>query len=55
MEINNYRPISVLPVISKVLENVMHTQLLEYFTETIYYPAVNNMDFVQIDQRNLLH
>ena len=29
----------------------MHTQLLEYFTKTIYYPA-NNMDFVQIDQRN---
>ena len=33
MEINNYRPISVLPVISKAFENVMHTQLLEYFTE----------------------
>ena len=33
LEINNYRPISVLPVISKVFENVMHTQLLEYFTE----------------------
>ena len=33
LEINNYRPISVLQVISKVFENVMHTQLLEYFTE----------------------
>ena len=33
LEINNYRPISVLPVISKVFENVMHTQLLEFFTE----------------------
>ena len=33
LEINNYRPISVLPVISKLFENVMHTQLLEYFTE----------------------
>ena len=33
LEINNYRPISVLPIISKVFENVMHTQLLEYFTE----------------------
>ena len=33
LEINNYRPISVLPVISKIFENVMHTQLLEYFTE----------------------
>ena len=33
LEINNYRTISVFPVISKVFENVMHTQLLEYFTE----------------------
>ena len=33
LKINNYRLISVLPVISKVFENVMHTQLLEYFTE----------------------
>ena len=24
---------SVLPVISKIFENVMHTQLLEYFTD----------------------
>ena len=34
LKINNYRPISVLPVISKIFENVMHTQLLEYFTES---------------------
>ena len=33
LEINNYRPISVVPVISKIFENVMHTQLLEYLTE----------------------
>ena len=29
--IQNYRPISILPAISKVVENVMHSQLLEYF------------------------
>ena len=26
-----YRPITILPAISKVIERVMHTQLLEYF------------------------
>ena len=28
---SNYRPISILPSISKIIERVMHTQLLEYF------------------------
>lgn len=28
---NNYRPISILPALSKIIERVMHTQLLEYF------------------------
>ena len=31
-QIKNYRPISVLPVMSKKFENAMHTQLMEYFT-----------------------
>ena len=31
-QIKNYRPISVLPVISNIFENAMHTQLMEYFT-----------------------
>ena len=31
-DIKNYRPISVLPTISKLFENVMQTQLMEYFT-----------------------
>ena len=29
--ITNYRPISVLPVISKIFETVIHEQLSEYF------------------------
>ena len=33
LEINNYCLFSVLPVISKIFENVVHTQLLEYFTK----------------------
>ena len=32
LQLKNYRPISVLPVISKIFENVMLTQLVEYFT-----------------------
>ena len=28
----NYRPISILPVVSKIIENVMHTQFTDYFT-----------------------
>ena len=28
----NYRLISILPVVSKIIENVMHTQLMDYFT-----------------------
>ena len=27
----NYRAVSILPAISKIVERVMHTQLLEYF------------------------
>ena len=29
---HNYRPISILPTISIILENVMHSQLLKYFS-----------------------
>ena len=31
-DVKNYRPISLLPTISKIFENVMQTQLIEYFT-----------------------
>ena len=31
-DVKNYRPISVLPTISKIFENVLQTQLMEYFT-----------------------
>ena len=30
--IKNYRPISILPVMSKIVEYVMHSQLMHYFT-----------------------
>ena len=30
IELDNYRPISILPVLSKVLERVVHTQFIDY-------------------------
>ena len=35
--ISNYRPISVLPVISKVFETVMHEQLTEHFVNNLLF------------------
>ena len=29
--LSNYRPISILPALSKIIESFMHTQVLEYF------------------------
>ena len=31
--VDNYRPMSILPAISKLLERVMHTQLVSYLQE----------------------
>ena len=31
--LDNYRPISVLPTISKVLERIMYNQIYNHFTE----------------------
>ena len=48
-QIKNYRPLSVLPVISK-----MHSQLVKYLRHTNFY-QINNMGSDRIDLRNLLH
>lgn len=38
--LDNYRPISLLPVFSKILEKIMNNQLLEYFTENnLFFPG----------------
>ena len=37
---DNYRPISLLPTISKIFEKVVHKQLYEYFTENnLFYKS----------------
>ena len=39
-QINNYRPISMLPAISKIIEKVMFIQLFEYFnTNNLLYKS----------------
>ena len=32
-DMGNYRPISILPVVSKVIERTVHTQLIKYMTD----------------------
>ena len=39
---SNYRPISLLPFISKIFEKVMAEQLVDYFEQTIYF-VFNNL------------
>ncbi len=35
--LNNYRPISIWPFLSKVMENVVQTQLLLFFNSTLVF------------------
>ena len=39
----NYRPISLLPVISKILEKVIHDQTMELVTKKISYTNFNQV------------
>jgi len=45
-DVNNYRPMSVLPVMSKILEKLVHKQLLDHLEKTIYVLVIN-LAFVQ--------
>ena len=37
VNISNYRPMSVLPCFSKMLEKIMYSRLYKYLTEKILY------------------
>ena len=52
--VNNYRPISVLPALSKVFEKVMHRQIANYLIQTSYFHH-NNIDLDRIYQLKLRH
>ena len=38
--LKNYRPVSVLPVVSKIYERIMQKQILEYIETSIYLPTM---------------
>ncbi len=50
---NNYRPISLLPAISKVFEKVIFQQVYAFFQDNFFF-IVLNMDFLLDIQQNLL-
>ena len=35
MEADNYRPVSVLPILSKLLECIIHNQVFEFYLHTL--------------------
>lgn len=43
---NNYRPISILPSLSKFLEKSVHQQLMDYLRTTIYFHVINTATVV---------
>ena len=53
--LKNYRPISVLPVVSKIIENVMHNQMMDYFTSNELFSSQQYMDLDQTDPPSLQH
>ncbi len=51
---SNYRPISLLPAISKIFEKIISTQTYEYFTKQNYFIKAN-IDLEMNTQLNMLH
>ena len=37
----NYRPISILPVISRLFEKLIYNQLCNYLIDTSFYTSIN--------------
>ena len=52
---DNYRPISLLPSISKIFERTMYDQIYKYTTifKTMNYFIIASMDFEKIIRQNL--
>ena len=40
LEVGNYRPVSILPVVSKFFERAIYQQLIDYF-ENIFHPSLS--------------
>ena len=50
---NNYRPISVLPIFSKIVERIVYNRLYSFLLKIIFFVVIN-MVFVQITPLSLL-
>ena len=50
-DVSNYRPISVLPILSKILERVVHDQLYDYLTDKIFFILASQILEVTIAQK----
>ena len=51
-DVNNYRPISLLSNISKIIEKIVHDRLYMYLVSKITIPFINtNLDLEQIIQQ----
>lgn len=51
-EIDNYRPISILPTMSKILEKTVHKQLMKYLEFNGFLSVNISLDFAAIARRN---
>ena len=49
---SNYRPISILPSLSKIYEYAVFEQLSAYMEKIVYFTVIN-MDFNRVIQLNL--
>jgi len=41
---DNYRPISVLPILSKILEKTVHSQLIEYLISSAIVKGIVSLE-----------
>ena len=53
LDVSNYRPVSILSTVSKILERSIFFQLNEFLTKTICYMNINQVSEVDIPQTHV--
>ena len=51
-DMENYRPVSILPIFSKVYERCMYDQMYEYFNKII--SKLSHVDFAKVLVHNIV-
>ena len=51
-DMENYRPVSILPIFSKVYERCMYDQMYEYFNKII--SKLSHVDFAEVLVQNIV-